>query len=333
MTSDQATAAPRVSAEREDYYNRIGEKRMRPLWELLRGIVPKEPRTKAVPALWRMSDYMPALLEAGRIIAAEEAERRVLVLENPGLEGQIRITQSLYAGVQIVLPSERAPSHRHTQTALRFVIQGDGAYTDVEGQKIQTAPGDLVITPNWAWHEHANESRDPVIWVDGLDVPIVTLLDTGFAEEHPKRRGRSSEEKEPVKHRTWHFPFAAMRHQLEAIRAMGPADPCHGWRVRYRDPDDGMDPMPTMVAFLQLMQRGFASRDYRSTDGTICVVVSGAGETAVGEDLLSWSPGDVFVLPAWKRYRHTVRDEAVIFSFSDRPVQEKLSLWREDRLP
>ena len=195
MTSNQATAAPQVSAEREDFYNRIGEKRMRPLWELLRGIVPKEPRTKAFPALWRMSDYMPALLEAGRIIAAEEAERRVLVLENPGLEGQIRITQSLYAGVQMVLPGERAPSHRHTQTALRFVIQGDGAYTDVEGQEIQTAPGDLVITPNWAWHEHANESSDPVIWVDGLDVPIVTLLDTGFAEEHPRRRGRSFEEK------------------------------------------------------------------------------------------------------------------------------------------
>ena len=317
---------------REEFYGRIGQKDMRPLWEVLKGIVPKEPRTKAVAALWHREDYSQALMEAGRIISAEEAERRVLVLENPGLQGQAKITQSLYAGVQMVLPGEHAPSHRHTQTALRFVLQGEGAYTSVDGRDIHMSEGDLIITPNWSWHEHVNPSDKPMIWLDGLDVPLITMLDAGFAEEHPSRRGKELSISETPYRRACHYPFKAMRHQLEAARALGEPDPCHGWRIRYRDPADGLDPMPTMATFLQLIQAGSLSRGYRSTDGTICVVVSGAGETAVGEDKLAWNAGDIFVLPAWKPYRHQVREEALIFSFSDRPAQERLGLWREDRL-
>ena len=332
MTSQFVQPLPGPTAERQEFYDRIGEKHMRPLWELLRRIVPNEPRTTAVPAIWNAADYSQALLEAGGIISAEEAERRVLVLENPGLTNQTRITQSLYAGIQMVLPGEEAPSHRHTQTALRFVLQGEGAYTTVNGRDIYMAKGDLVVTPNWTWHEHVNPTDKPMIWLDGLDVPLVTMLDAGFAEEHPSRRGRELNSPESAYHRTCHYPFKAMRHQLEASRAVGDADPCHGWRIRYRDPADGLDPMPTMATFLQLMEKNFVSRDYRSTDGTICVVVGGSGETIVNEKTLAWNPGDVFVLPAWKHYHHIIREEAVIFSFSDRPVQEKLSLWREDRV-
>ena len=331
MMNHSVSALPTATPERQEFYDRIGEKYMRPLWELLRGIVPNEPRTKAVPAIWRAADYTQALLEAGSIISAEEAERRVLVFENPGLKDQTRITQSLYAGVQMVLPGEEAPSHRHSQTALRFVVQGAGAYTTVDGRGIYMAEGDLVITPNWTWHEHVNPADKPMIWLDGLDVPLVTMLDAGFAEEHPRRRGREVKAGDSTYQRTCHYPFTAMRHQLEASMMMGAADPYHGWRIRYRDPSDGLDPMPTMASFLQLMETHFVSREYRSTDGTICAVVSGSGETVVDGTVLSWNPGDVFALPSWKRYRHAINDEAIIFSFSDRPVQEKLGLWREER--
>jgi gentisate 1,2-dioxygenase len=322
----------RPADSRQEFYDRIGRDNMRPLWELLRGMVTNQPRTHALPALWKSAEYTAALFEAGNLITAEEAERRVLVLENPGLVGQSRITQSLYAGVQLVLAGEQAPSHRHTQTALRFVLQGAGAHTTVDGREIHMAQGDLVITPNWAWHEHVNTTDKPMIWLDGLDVPLITMLDASFAEEHPTRLGKQANPNDKRYSRLCHYPYKAMRHQLEAAKLMSEADPRFGWAIRYRDPADGADPMPTMGTWLQLMEAGFRSTDYRSTDGKICVAVSGRGETKVGEVTLAWEQGDVFVIPAWTRHHHVVREEAVLFSFSDRPVQEKLGVWREDRL-
>ena len=121
-------------------------------------------------------------MQAGGLITAKEAERRVLILENPGLHGQTSITHSLFAGLQLIMPGEVAPAHRHSQSALRFIIEGHGAYTAVEGERTMMEPGDFVITPSWTWHDHGNDTDQPMVWLDGLDIPIVRLFDASFAE-------------------------------------------------------------------------------------------------------------------------------------------------------
>src|SRR2546425_6413925 len=183
-------AQPEVTNDRQAFYKRIDEDSLTPLWEVLGNLVPPQPATSCVPALWRYAHVRTFLIEAGRLITAREAERRVLILENPGLRGASSITHSLYAGLQIIFPGEVAPSHRHTQSALRFVIEGEGAYTAVDGERTTMRPGDFIITPSWTWHDHGNlEASDggqPVVWLDGLDIPIVRFLDAGFAENYPE---------------------------------------------------------------------------------------------------------------------------------------------------
>src|SRR5215475_10285781 len=172
-----------ATAERKDFYSRLKTKNAAPLWEVLSDIVRKDPRTAVEAALWRYDEMRPFIAEAGRIITAEEAERRVLILENPGLAGMSRITQSLYAGLQLILPGEVAHSHRHSASALRFILEGTGAYTSVDGERLTMKPGDFILTPFWSFHDHGNPGREPVVWLDGLDIPIVNMFDTSFFEK------------------------------------------------------------------------------------------------------------------------------------------------------
>lgn len=335
--------------EREAYYQRIDCQNLTPLWEVLHGLVIPQPASKAVPALWRYDEVRPYLMEAGQLISAEEAERRVLILENPGLRGRSSITQSLYAGLQLILPGEAAPSHRHTQSALRFVLEGKGAFTAVNGEKTLMNPGDFVITPSWAPHDHGNETQDPMVWLDGLDIPLVQFLDASFAQgfggkpqELTRLEGdalaRYGSGLLPVDHPThchtspvFNYPYARSREALEIMRRCEEWDPCHGLKLRYVNPVTGDFAMPTIGTFLQLLPKSFETAPYRCTDGTIYVVVEGEGETQIGEQTFQWGPRDVFVVPSWYEQRHRPRGDAVLFSFSDRPVQQKLGLWREQR--
>ena len=147
-----------------------------------------------MPAIWKYEDVRADVMASGALISAEEAVRRVLILENPGLPGQASITQSLYAGLQLILPGEIAPSHRHTQSALRFIVEGRGAYTAVNGERTTMRPGDFIITPSWTWHDHGNadsaDGGEPVVWLDGLDIPLLRFLDAGFAENYPRPPSR-----------------------------------------------------------------------------------------------------------------------------------------------
>src|SRR5690625_4756004 len=162
------------------YYEKLGQYHLAPLWESLSALVPEQPTSEAVPALWRYEEMRPLIKEAGEIISAKEAVRRVLVLENPGMPGRSSITPTLYTGLQLILPGEVAPSHRHTQSALRFVVEGSGAWTAVDGERTTMHPGDFIITPSWRWHDHGNpsveEGGEPVIWLDGLDIPLMAHL-------------------------------------------------------------------------------------------------------------------------------------------------------------
>src|SRR6202521_1079853 len=148
-----------VEAIRQAYYDRISAYDMAPLWAVMKNLVPREPVTECAAAIWRYREVRPLIAETGDLITAKEAERRVLVLENPALRGKSRITQTLYAGLQLIMPGETAPVHRHSPSAIRFILDGEGAYTQVEGEKTIMAPGDFVLTPNWAAHDHGNNSK------------------------------------------------------------------------------------------------------------------------------------------------------------------------------
>jgi gentisate 1,2-dioxygenase len=335
--------------ERRAFYDRISGQNLTPLWLSLASLVTPEPASACRPASWAFADIRAAMLEAGALITAKEAERRVLVLENPGLRGQSRITTDLYAGVQLVLPGEVAPAHRHAQSALRFVLEGRGAHTAVNGERTEMHEGDFIITPPMAWHDHSNHAESPIFWLDGLDIPVVQFVDASFAEhldqdEQPISRPEGDSEARfgsnllPIDYQgtgaspVFNYPYSRAREALERMRRTGGWDACHGLKMRYVNPATGGYPLATIAAFIQLLPKGFSSAAYRSTDATVFVAVEGRGRTRIDPDVVvDWQPRDIFVVPSWKRVRHEVTDDAVLFSFSDRPIQEALHLFREER--
>jgi gentisate 1,2-dioxygenase len=326
---------PGVSAERQEFYNRLDTKNAAPLWEVLSRLVTPQPQPNTLPAHWRWTDLRPLLLEAGRLITAKQAERRVLVLENPGLRTnpafKSQITQSLYAGVQCITPGEVAPSHRHVASALRFIIEGEGAYTAVEGERTTMRPGDFIVTPSWTYHDHGNPGKEPVMWLDGLDLPIVNTFDASFAEHHPQETQPVLREEGPpnLSAPVFTYPYARSRETLARLERSGPIHACHGIKVPYVNPATGGDPLPTIGASLQLLPKGFSGKPYRSTDATVYCAAEGSGQSRIGDQTFSWDTHDVFVVPSWMPVSHSVQDEAVLFSFSDRPAQKALGLWRE----
>src|ERR1043166_7877832 len=185
---------PQTSPERQAFYERLDRVHTAPLWEVLNRLVTPQPQPAIVPAAWKYDDVRALLMEAGSLLTVQEAERRLLVLENPGIRGISQITQSLYAGLQLIQPGEVAASHRHAASALRFIVEGDGGgYTAVNGERTAMHAGDFVLTPSWTFHDHGNFGSNPVIWLDVLDLRIANMFDTSFAEHHP-------EETQPVEH-------------------------------------------------------------------------------------------------------------------------------------
>jgi gentisate 1,2-dioxygenase len=342
-----AVLQPAVASERKAFYDRIDKGNLTPLWEVLHGLITPEPNTPCRPCLWQWNTVWPWLQEAGRLITAREAERRVLVLENPGLRGQSRITHSLYAGLQLIMPGEVAPAHRHSQSALRFILHGGGAYTAVDGEKVTMNVGDFVITPSWSFHDHGNPSGEPMVWMDGLDVPLVEVLDAQFMEkgaedeQHTNRTqgdnlAQFGNTMKPVEYRArsrtsplfW-YPYERTREALHTLSAGHEPHPCWGHKLQYTNPVTGGWAMPTIGSFMQLLPQGFKGKAYRSTDSTVHAVVEGRGRCIVNGETLAFGPRDVFVCPSWMPYRLEADDQSVLFSFSDRPVQQALDLWRE----
>ena len=336
---------------REAYYQQLKALSMTPLWELMSALVPEKPRSPCVPYLWRYDEVKPWLMESGRLISAKEAVRRVLILENPGLPGSSAITQSLYAGLQLILPGEVAPSHRHTQSALRLIVEGSGAYTAVEGERVTMYPGDFIITPSWTWHDHGNEAREPVVWLDGLDIPIVRFLDCGFAENYPEDSqpvsrnegdalARYGSNLLPIEYAppangaspVFAYPYGRTRETLEHLSRNGPPNAAHGYKMQYINPATGGYPMPSIATFVQWLPKDFDGKSYRSTDGAVFSVIEGEGSVSIGDHRFAFKPRDTFVVPAWHPYSLRTQGGTVLFSFSDRPLQRNLGLWREEVL-
>src|SRR5258705_2979662 len=248
----------------------LGRVHPAPRGEVVTRLALPQPQPAIVPALWKYDEVRALLMEAGGLLTVQEAERRVLVLENPGIRGASQITQSLYAGLQLIQPGEVAASHRHTARALRFIVEGDGrGYPAGDGGRTAMRTGRFVLTPSWTFHDHGNLGSAPVIWMDVLDVPIVNLFDTSFAEHHP-------EEVQPVARRdgdaparfganmvpleyspkrqtspspVFSYPYSRSREALKHLHDNGPVDPHHGVKLQDVNPATGGYPMPTIAAF------------------------------------------------------------------------------------
>ena len=350
---------PHNAKERKTFYEAIGKHSMSPLWEVLHALVPPAPNTPCAPAHWKYSEVSPYLMQSGQLITAEEAVRRVLILENPALRGQSCITQSLYAGLQLIMPGEVAPSHRHTQSALRFVVEGHGAYTAVDGERTRMLPGDFIITPSWTWHDHGHEGRvavdEPVVWLDGLDIPMLRFFDAGFAENGTaasqavtKPEGvnlhRYGTNMLPVRHVApfgqtspiFSYPYDRTREALHKLETDADIDAWDGVKLRYVNPASGGPPMPTMATFMQRLPVGFDGKPYRQTDGAVFSVVEGHGSVSIEHNgravVYQFSPRDHFVIPSWHTAQLRSLAGCVLFSFSDRPVHQALGIHREERM-
>jgi len=320
-----------------------------PLWTALHVLLPNERVTSAVPHRWRWRDLRPLLLEAARLVPIAEAERRVLVLRNPGLGGAYAVTSTLFAGLQIILPGEVAPSHHHTPAALRLVIEGRGAFTTVDGVKCAMEPGDLIITPPMRWHDHGHDGSEPVVWLDGLDIPLVRSIDASWASKmRPARppstsvdssqdeftaaglvprRSRYAETGYPLVR----WPWATVRRALAGMAAAAPAvEPV---ALSYVNPKTGAPPLPTMGCECQWLRPGEATRAVRRTASAVYSVREGRGESRIGDVVLAWEEGDTFVVPPWHFVEHRNAEPsapACLFQFNDEPALRALGLYCEE---
>jgi gentisate 1,2-dioxygenase len=311
--------------ELRDYYTQLRARHVTPAW--IGGGISIEPQSRAVPHLWRWRDLRPQAMRAAELVGTQQAERRVLRLTNPELEG-VSASNTLVANIQIVMPGEIARAHRHSAAALRLIIEGCGGYTVVNGERVPMFPGDLVLTPNWSWHDHANDTNAPMIWLDGLDTPLVRMLEAGFYEEYHRERQDLGATPNTS---SWHYPFSEMRAALQR-RAADSGDAAGGITLEYTNRATGGSVMPTIACYMQLLRPGENTRACRRVCCTNFHVVEGAGCSIVGGQRLDWEDKDVFTVPTWTFHEHINSGDcpAFLFSFSDAPVMKALSLYREE---
>lgn len=338
------------SAQMEAFVETLGPLAVYPLW-LQRGLLLRRPTTRAIPYLWPYAPIRERLLEAGRLITAEEADRRVLILKNPGLDGKPAATTRLYAGVQLVLPNEIAPSHAHAASAIRFVIEGRGAFTAVDGERTRMAPGDLVLTPGWTAHDHGNDGDEPMFWLDGLDLPLINDLECAFFVEGSKlaqdltrpddatERAYAHAALRPawIDWRKLHSPVLKYPWQrteqalLAAWKDGAPGTPWDGLRFEYSNPITGGPVLPTMACYAQLLAPGLHTEAHRHTTSAVYHVVRGHGVTIIDGVRVEWRERDTFALPGWAVHEHVNLDDepALLFSFTDDPALRALGFAHE----
>jgi gentisate 1,2-dioxygenase len=285
------------------------------------------PKASAVQArLWRWADVEPLVRQSAQFVTPDRgAERRILRLDNPGVPERTA-THTISVAVQYLLPGEVAPAHRHSPNAIRFMLQGEGAYTTVEGIKYVMRPGDLVLTPSMTWHDHGNEGTTPVMWIDGLDSPVVRYLENLLMEPYPAER-QPLTRGGPARH--LHFPWDVSQAALLA-RAGGEVSPFDDVLVEYVDPASGRSLLPTVGCYLQLLRPGVQTRPHRETSSAVYAVVRGAGATVIDGVRLDWRQGDFFAIPPRAAHAHANDHEepAILFSFQDVPLLQGLGQYR-----
>lgn len=297
-----------------------------------------EPRSRLQPMHWRWEQLHDYLMRSGDLITVNDAGRRTVQLMNPGITGPRQwTTHTLQMSFQLVLPGEVATAHRHTMNAIRFVVEGGGTFTTVEGESFLMEPGDLILTPGWTWHDHLNESEEPIIWIDGLDVPLVFALNGAFIEEYSapqqpvKRMVRTvADGTEGPDGSTWYFKGPAVEQQLREMARAANLGEGVVYEYRHRD---GRPTLPTMLCGMHLLRAGETTTAVRRTSVGVYHVVKGSGKTVVGETTFQWEQGDAFVVPNWTWHVHENRSpgDAILFFMSDQPLLEPIGLYREER--
>ncbi|MFG1928518.1 cupin domain-containing protein [Cryptosporangium sp. NPDC048952] len=336
MNSDSDLAALYAGLEAAD---------LQPLWTITDELLTPEPRPAAVPWLWPASTMKPLAREAIRLVPVERGgERRVLALANPGLGGRPYAVGTLWGALQCLGPREVAPAHRHTPSAIRFVLEGAGVWTTVDGDACDMGPGDLVLTPSMQWHDHTNAGDSEMFWFDGLDLPIVQALDGVFFEPWP---GPGSSQSPATEHNRSETRYRARYTDGSVTDALSaqPSDLLiYRWAetdaqlerlarasddaliaVEYTDPRTGASVLPTLGCAVHRV-RG-RSAPVRRAGNAVYVVFRGAGESVVGGRRFAWEPGDMFAVPSWAAVEHA-SDGADLFVLSDEPVLRALGLNR-----
>ncbi|MBV8425594.1 MAG: cupin domain-containing protein [Candidatus Eremiobacteraeota bacterium] len=288
-----------------------------PLWTAMRAMVPPSPAPKAIPHVWQWSELRPLLGRAGKLISADIAERRVLMLVNPAMKAPFT-SDTLFAGLQMILPGETAPAHRHTAFALRFIIEGNRGFTAVGGEKVMMERGDMILTPSWEFHDHGHEGDGEMIWLDGLDLPVWQLVPANFAEQYSEPRFPSTlgNGASRLKY-TWAEMLALLDQGSQSFAA-----------VDYNLRDSAHPVSRTIGASAERIDAGTKSPERRETSSAVYHVVEGAGATRAGSAKLDWRRGDTFVVPAWMPYVHAATEKAYLFRFDDRPLLEALGAYR-----
>jgi gentisate 1,2-dioxygenase len=311
---------------------------------------------------WGYAALRPLVLEALGLVTGDDAGRRVVALYNPGRRDVAAACGLLYTGLQIMGPGESMTAHRHQAAALRFVLEGSGAWTIVDGQKLKVGPRDFAITPNWTWHEHGNEGLEtdgPVIWQDGLDIPLVNALDAPFYEVHPDLYQRQQGIVNSSLHTygagqlrpfgdTWSrdrhknhspllaYPWGPTYEALCNAAKASDGSPYDGIIMEYSNPLTGGSVMPTMSAHMQLLRPAEATLAHRQVGSKIYTCAKGEGFSVVAGRRFDWTEGDIFCVPSWAWHEHanlSASDDACLFSFNDFPVMRSLGFFREEAHP
>jgi gentisate 1,2-dioxygenase len=308
-----------VSASLEELYRKLAPLQVGPGWNKPTPSLWPLPRASFLPAHWSYAQAHGALEAAGRLINTELAERRNLILINPLPGNEYATARTLVAAYQMIMPGERARSHRHSANALRLVLDAEpGTSTVVDGVELPMSVGDVLLTPNWRWHGHANNSGKAAYWLDFLDVPLIHLLEPMFLEQHPDVYEPVSEVAETSL--AW-FPWRDTASRLDAA-APEPTGR-FGTQIELGDPA-----MTTIALHMMRLEPGRETTRHQTTASNIYAVVEGEGETEVDGTRFRWSRGDVVVAPAWRPHHHKARTPSVLLRVSDEPVLRKLDLLR-----
>jgi gentisate 1,2-dioxygenase len=324
----------------------MAEKNLGGHWQLGLESYAAYPETTVQPYLWKWKDLYESLMRAGEVVNLEQAERRTVRLLNPALRDRQATTHTIQFSFQYVKPGEHARPHRHTAAAFRFILKGNGAYTTVNGQKCVMEEGDLILTPQLSWHDHTNDSGKPIIWLDGLDIPLVQSLQQLLFEPHHEYAQaieKTSEEVaiayghvQPVDYPAgefFHYKWSDMHRSLNALAKAANPDRFDGYLLEYRNPTTEGPTMPTIRCALSLLRPGQETEAHRHTSTVIYHAFRGRGSSFVGKERFDWEAGDSFVVPLWYPHRHVNRaasEEAILFSMSDEPVLKSLGLYREE---
>jgi len=330
----------------QDYRDEMTAAGVAPLWPMMRNVLPHgAPNPVTKPGHWAFEAVRPLLLRAGELTPVEKAERRVLVLSDPGRgEGAMQATASIYLGLQLLLPGETAPSHIHTPSAVRIIVEGEGGYTVVDGEKLPMEEGDLVLTPGGEWHDHGHEGKEPVIWLDALDLPIFLHLEGSYANPGPLQAQRNRPDASQVEYLasglapSRHRGAAARRYPMmrypwkrteAALREMARYSDDGGAELDYVNPDNGEDVLPTLGFTAMYLPKGRKDAPPLRSCSSAFHVVKGTGRTTVNGQTIEWGPKDTFSAPVFAEIDHEASEDAFLIRVHDRPLQERLRYYEE----